>query len=208
MASLTREDLSACPSCAAMLRDGLARRGFLQLATATTVGLALAPLGARAQAGGTTQYRAMLLSCVDPRTQAPIADWMSKPAAGSHSIGLTGLYSQVTIAGAAVGAVAPAFADWRKTFWDNLGASIQLHGIRTLVVVDHADCGALGIAYGQRVQKDAKLELTAHAAVVKRLQDELAVHHPDLDYQAWFVHRDAQGKFTQWKSLIDGPVID
>src|SRR6185369_7972766 len=96
---------------------GLQRRGFLRLAAATGVGLALAPVVGRAQGTG---YRAMLLSCVDPRTQAPIAAWMNAPAPGSHAIGLEGKYSQFTVAGAAVAVVAPAFAGWEKTFWDNI----------------------------------------------------------------------------------------
>ena len=149
----------------------------------------------------------MLLSCVDPRTQSPIAAWMNAPAAGSHAIGLDGKYSQFTVAGAAVGVVAPAFAGWDKTFWDNIGASVQLHAITALIVVDHGNCGALGIAYGQRVLDNAKLELAAHLADAKRLKEELAIRHPDLDYQAWFIDRDASGRFNQWKTLVAGPEI-
>jgi carbonic anhydrase len=194
-----------CLACRDQVRDGLARRGFLRLAAATAVGVALAPIASGAESSG--GYRAMLLSCVDPRTQAPIAEWMDRPVPDSHTIGLRGKYSQFSVAGAAVAVAAPAFEKWRETFWDNLGASIQLHGIRTLLVVDHGDCGALGIAYGQRVLQDQKLELAAHMADVKRLQEELAVRHPDMDLQAWFIDRDAQGAFTEWKSLIAGPVI-
>ncbi|HME20081.1 MAG TPA: hypothetical protein VKI44_01725 [Acetobacteraceae bacterium] len=149
----------------------------------------------------------MLLSCVDPRTQTPIAAWMNAPAAGSHTIGLDGKYSQFTVAGAAVGVTAPAFAGWETTFWDNIGASVQLHGITTLIVVDHGNCGALGIAYGQRVLDDPKLEWAAHLADAKKLKEELALRHPDLDYQAWFVDRDTNGRFNQWKVLVAGPEI-
>jgi carbonic anhydrase len=182
----------AC-SCHAvgLRRHELHRRGFLRLATAAGAGLALAPVIGRAQG---KEYRAMLLSCVDPRTQTPIASWMNAPAAGSHAIGLGGKYSQFTLAGAAVGVVAPAFAGWETTFWDNIGASVQLHGITALIAVDHGNCGALGIAYGQRVLDDPNLE-------------ELAFRHPDLDYQAWFVDRDANGRFNQWKTLVAGPEI-
>jgi carbonic anhydrase len=186
-------------------RHELQRRGFLRLATAAGAGLALAPVVGWAQG---KEYRAMLLSCVDPRTQTPIASWMNAPAAGSHAIGLDGKYSQFTVAGAAVGVVAPAFAGWETTFWDNIGASIQLHGITTLIAVDHGNCGALGIAYGQRVLDDPKLELAAHLADAKKLKEELAVRHPDLDYQAWFVDRDATGRFNQWKTLVAGPEIN
>ena len=149
----------------------------------------------------------MLLSCVDPRTQAPVAEWMNKPVAGSHTAGLEGKYSQFTMAGAAVGVIAPSFSAWRQTFWDNLGASIQLHAIRTLLVVDHGNCGALGIAYGQRVLGDPELEIAAHMADVKALQQELAVRHPDLAFQAWYVDRDSSGAFTVWRNLVAGPVI-
>jgi carbonic anhydrase len=195
----------AC-SCHAvgLRRHELHRRGFLRLATAAGAGLALAPVIGRAQG---KEYRAMLLSCVDPRTQTPIASWMNAPAAGSHAIGLGGKYSQFTLAGAAVGVVAPAFAGWETTFWDNIGASVQLHGITALIAVDHGNCGALGIAYGQRVLDDPNLELTAHLADAKKLKEELAFRHPDLDYQAWFVDRDANGRFNQWKTLVAGPEI-
>jgi hypothetical protein len=193
----------ACHSAAAP-RHELRRRGFLRLATAAGAGLALAPVVGSAQGA---PFRAMLLSCVDPRTQSPIAAWMNAPAAGSHAIGLDGKYSQFTVAGAAVGVVAPAFAGWDKTFWDNIGASVQLHAITALIVVDHGDCGALGIAYGQRVLADPKLELAAHLADAKRLKEELAIRHPDLDYQAWFIDRDAGGRFNQWKALVAGPEI-
>jgi hypothetical protein len=177
---------------------------LLRLATAAGVGLALKPVVARAQG---KEFRAMLLSCVDPRTQTPIAAWMNAPAQGSHAIGLDGKYSQFTVAGAAVGVVAPAFEAWEATFWDNLGASIQLHGITNLIAVDHGNCGALGIAYGQRVLDDPKLEWAAHLADAKRLKEELALRHPDLDYQAWFIDRDAGGRFNQWKVLVAGPEI-
>jgi carbonic anhydrase len=182
----------------------LPRRGLLRWATAAGIGLALAPVVGRAQG---KQYRAMLLSCVDPRTQTPIAGWMNAPAPGSHAIGLDGKYSQFTVAGAAVGVVAPAFAGWEATFWDNIAASIQLHDITNLIVVDHGNCGALGIAYGQRVLDDPKLEWAAHLADTTRLKQELATRHPDLDYQAWFVDRDADGRFNQWKVLVAGPEI-
>jgi len=194
----------ACTCHAASRPDALRRRGFLRLAGFAGVGFALAPVVGRAQG---MDYRAMLLSCVDPRTQTPIAGWMDAPAPGSHAIGLNGKYSQFTVAGAAVGVVAPAFIRWGATFWDNIGASIQLHGITNLIVVDHGNCGALGIAYGQRVLDDPKLEWAAHLADAKRLKEELELRHPDLDYQAWFIDRDAAGRFNQWKVLVAGPEI-
>lgn len=200
------EHHAACPCCRApMAPPGLDRRNFLRFAAIGAAGVALAPRLARAQAP--SPYKGMLLSCVDPRTQAPIASWMDQPVADSHSTSLKGKYSQFTVAGAAVGVVAPAFKAWRETFWENFGASIQLHKIKNLMVVDHANCGALGIAYGQDVLKDPKLELEAHMNDVTELKRELGLRHPDIAFQAWYVARNAEGRFSEWKVLIAGPVI-
>lgn len=196
-------------SCACRQPHALARRGLLRLAGATaTIAACGAIARARpARAQSASGYRAMLLSCVDPRTQAPIAAWMDAPVPGSHATSLLGKYSQFTVAGAMVGVTAPAFAGWERTFWDNLAASVHLHGITTLLAVDHGNCGAVGLAYGQRVLDDKTLELHAHMADARRLQEELAWRHPDLDLQAWFVDRDDTGGFTRWQALIEGQVI-
>jgi carbonic anhydrase len=192
-----------------MLPPGLDRRHLLLGATAA--GLTLASRIARAQGTAvpsSTPYKAMLLSCVDPRTQAPIADWMNKPVSESHASSLQGKYSQFTIAGAAVGVVAPYFSDaWRETFWDNFSATIQLHRIENLIVVDHSNCGAVGLAYGVDVLNDPKLELDAHMDDVTELKRQLSIRHPDAGFQAWYVARDSAGTFTEWKNLIPGPVI-
>ena len=45
------------------------------------------------------------------------------------------------------------------------------------------------------------------SAVRLRLKEELELRHPDLDYQAWFIDRDAAGRFNQWKVLVAGPEI-
>jgi carbonic anhydrase len=44
--------------------------------------------------------------------------------------------------------VAPAFKSWEPAFWENLAASIQLHHIPKVIVINHRDCGAAKIAYG------------------------------------------------------------
>ena len=206
MVPFTQSQTCACAGCTGMIRQDLARRGFLRFVAAGAAGLMLAPPVACAAASA--PYKAMLLSCVDPRTQAPIASWMNMPVADSHAGSLEGKYSQFTIAGAAVGVVAPAFSKaWGETFWDNFGASVQLHRIENLVVVDQGNCGALGIAYGQDVLNEPKLELEAHMADVTELKRQLSIRHPDVGFQAWYIAQDSGGQFTVWKTLIAGPLI-
>ena len=83
----------------------------------------------------------MVLSCIDPRFQHIVHNHLQKKK-------LIGKYSAFTIAGAAVGVTHNKFKQWHKTFYDNLGTSIQLHKIEKLIVINHKDCGAAKIANG------------------------------------------------------------
>src|SRR5258706_16098743 len=98
----------------------------------------------------------MVMSCIDPRLQEPVC----KYTAGRH---LTGKFSQFTIAGAAVGVVADAFKEWHKTFWDNLATSVELHGVEKVIVINHRDCAAAKIAYGEAAVANAAAETATHA---------------------------------------------
>ena len=83
-------------------------------------------------------YNAMVLSCMDPRFQSKVFNYLKKRK-------LIGKYSSFTIAGAAVGVTHVAFKKWQKTFIDNLSTSIRLHKINKLIVINHTDCGAAKI---------------------------------------------------------------
>jgi len=89
------------------------------------------------------KFKAMVLSCIDPRFQNLTYNYLKKKK-------LTGKYSAFTIAGAAVGVTHNKFKQWHKTFYDNLATSIQLHQIEKLIVINHKDCGAAKIANGKK----------------------------------------------------------
>ena len=89
------------------------------------------------------KFKAMVLSCIDPRFQSLTYNHLKKKK-------LTGKYSAFTIAGAAVGVTHNKFKQWHKTFYDNLATSIQLHQIEKLIVINHKDCGAAKIANGKK----------------------------------------------------------
>ena len=77
----------------------------------------------------------MVLSCMDPRFQPIVNDYLKKRK-------LSGKYSAFTIAGSAIGVTATKFKKWHKPFWDNIHISIKLHKIKKLIVINHQDCGA------------------------------------------------------------------
>lgn len=160
----------ACSCCGGVRHSALAgRRTFL--AAGAAFGFAqLLPFGARAASG---KYDAMLLACIDPRFPKMTLDHMSGRS-------LVGKYSQFNIAGAAIGAVAPKFSGWHQTFWDNLAASIQLHSIPAVIVINHRDCGAAKIAYGDAAVASRDAETATHREALMAFRDELGKRQPGL----------------------------
>jgi carbonic anhydrase len=123
--------------------------------------------------GAEGNYEAMVLSCIDPRFPEPTLNYMK-------SRGMLGKYSQFVIAGASIGVVAPAFKDWQKAFWDNLGASIQLHKIPKVVAINHRDCGAAKIAYGEAKVANPQAETETHRAALSEFRKQVNDHQPKL----------------------------
>jgi len=144
------------------------------------VALTAHPILARA-AGG--KYQAMILGCIDPRMHEPVRDFAVR-----H--GLIGDYSQFTIAGAAIGVVAPAFAKWHETFWENLAASIKLHSIESVIAIDHRDCGAAKIAYGDDCCSTPDKEDAVHRAALAAFRQEVGQRHPNLRVETMLMALD------------------
>ena len=158
-----------CACCADLISKRFDRRRFLQLSGAAVLAGAL-PGPAFAASG---KYEAMLLTCIDPRFPEPTLAYMK-------GRDMTGKYSQFTFAGAAIGVVAPSFKAWHKTFWDNLGASIQLHAVPKVIAMDHRDCGAAKIAYGPEAVKDQPTETATHKAALLEFKKQVGERQPKL----------------------------
>ena len=157
-------------ACCAGLAAPFDRRRLLRGAGAAAALLTLAPRLTLAAEGN---YEAMILACIDPRFQEPVFTYAQKN-------GLVGKYSQFVIAGAAIGVVAPKFADWHKAFWDNLAATIQLHNIKKVIVIDHRDCGAAKIAYGDGSIATPDKENETHRKALAEFRKEVAKRQPKL----------------------------
>ena len=99
----------------------LSRRNLLGL------GLGAAALAATGPALADERYEAMLMNCIDPRFTTDTWKYMD-------SRGWRNKYSQMSIAGGPIAAVAPIFQEWR------------------------ADCGAATLAFGNRIKTDKAFE--------------------------------------------------
>ena len=135
---------ATCGCCGDLLRARFDRRRFLQLSAGAGLLAAFPSLAF----GAYGNYDAMLLTCIDPRFPEPTIKYM-------EGRDMVGKYSQFSFAGAAIGVVAPAFKAWEPAFWDNLAASIQLHSIPKVIAMNHRDCGAAKIAYGEEAVANA-----------------------------------------------------
>ena len=117
----------------------------------------------------------MVLSCMDPRFQPIVYNYLKKKK-------LNGKYSAFTIAGSAIGVTASKFKKWHQTFWDNIDTSIKLHNIKKLIVINHCDCGAAKIINGQK-KFNAINEKKIHKASFLKLKKIFKRKYPKLNIE-------------------------
>ncbi len=133
-----------------------------------------------------SKFKAMVLSCMDPRFQHLVHNHLKKKK-------LTGKYSAFTIAGAAVGVTHNKFKKWHKTFYDNLGTSIQLHKIEKLIVINHKDCGAAKIA-NQKKEFNTYDELKIHLESFIKIKKTIKKKFPKLKIEFYLMSLDKKVK--------------
>ena len=114
----------------------------------------------------------MVLSCIDPRFQPIVFNYLKKKK-------LSGEYSSFTIAGSAIGVTANKFKKWHKAFWDNIETSIKLHQIKKLIVINHRDCGAAKIINGNKLF-DKSNETKIHKDSFKKIKLKFKKKYPKL----------------------------
>jgi len=161
------------------------RRDFLRGAAGAGLAALLAPQLSFAASG---DYEALVLSCIDPRFQRLVFEHETKLLRIDK-------YSAFTVAGASIGVVAPAFKAWHETFWDNLAASIQLHNIKQVIVMNHRDCGAAKIAYGEAAVATPAAETETHKKALLTFKAELAKRQPKLGSQLGLMALDGKVEF-------------
>ena len=119
-----------------------------------------------------SNYKAMVLSCIDPRFQPIVYNYLKRKK-------LKGKYSSFTMAGSSIGVTATKFKRWHKTFWDNIDTSIKLHQIKKLIVINHRDCGAAKIVNGNKIF-DKSNETKIHKASFVEIRKKFKKKYPKL----------------------------
>ena len=119
-----------------------------------------------------SNYKAMVLSCIDPRFQPIVYNYLKKKK-------LMGKYSSFTIAGSALGVTANRFKKWHKVFWENFDTSVKLHKIKKLIVINHRDCGAAKIINGKKEFSTIN-ETKVHKTSFQKLKKIFKKKYPKL----------------------------
>ena len=117
----------------------------------------------------------MVLSCMDPRFQPIVYNYLKKKK-------FSGKYSSFTIAGSAIGVTESKFKKWHKTFWDNFETSVKLHNIKKLIVINHRDCGAAKIVNGNKIF-DKPNETKIHKASFVEIRKKFKKKYPRLNIE-------------------------
>ena len=126
----------------------------------------------------------MVLSCIDPRFQNLVNNHLKKKK-------LTGKFSAFTIAGAAIGVTHNKFKQWHKTFYDNLGTSIQLHKIEKLIVINHKDCGVAKIVNGKKEFSQVN-EKKIHKEAFSKIKKQIKKRFPKLKVELNLISLDSK----------------
>ena len=131
-----------------------------------------------------SKFKAMVLSWIDPRFQHLVHNHLKKKK-------LTGKYSTFTIAGVAVGVTHNKFKKCHKTFYDNLGTSIQFYQIEKLIVINYTDRGVAKIA---NIKKEfsAANEKKIHKESFSKIKKQIKKKFPKLKVETNLIYFDSK----------------
>ena len=147
------------------------------------VGALLLPASGRA-AG---EVDALVVTCIDYR----LVDDAVKFFDGQN---MKNKYDQVSLAGAALAGVSPAFPSANAAFWDQLAIAKKLHNVQRLIVLDHQDCGAYKVAFGDKFATEPHAEAAQHKSVMLEVKTKLAREFPSLGFDGYLMALDGSAE--------------
>ena len=130
------------------------------------------------------KFKAMVLSCIDPRFQPLVYNYLKRKK-------LTGKYSAFTIAGSAIGVTHDKFKKWHSVFIENLSTSIKLHKIEKLIVINHTDCGAAKIA-NEKKEFSPVNEKKIHKESFSKIKKQIKKRFPKLRVELNLISLDSK----------------
>lgn len=116
---------------------------------------------------------ALVLTCIDYRFVHVIPEYMRE-----HYPSFS--YDHTVLAGASLGVFAGVYPSWASTFWEHLEVAIALHGIHTVIILDHRSCGAYREFEALPDEPSLDLEQEVHQHYMNRLGALIMKTHRSL----------------------------
>jgi carbonic anhydrase len=133
------------------------------------------------------EVAALALTCIDYRLVDDTVHFID-------GMGLQNNYDHVALAGASLAAVSDKFPTSNAAFWAHVDIAKQLHHVKKLIVVDHRDCGAYKVAFGDKFAPSPPEEDAQHRDVMETLKDQLSRRHPELTSEYYLMALDGTAK--------------
>lgn len=107
--------------------------------------------------------------------------------------GMTGDCDLVSLAGAAKNLASPMAPEHRVTLEKQIELASKLHGIKTLTLMNHTDCGAYG---GAAAFASSDEEKVTHGEELRAAREIVKAIHPDVEVRLVLAVIDAKGEVT------------
>lgn len=150
-----------------------------KIAFALILSLSLTGFEAHAAKGVNT----LVVSCIDFRLRTELENYAVERF-GPDS------YDEIAIAGASLGAYSEQLPGWNQTFVANLDIAIALHGVNTVVFIDHRDCGAYKKFVGPDCCTDREKETQAHETHMNVVRAYMKNKYPSIKVETLLMNLD------------------
>lgn len=112
---------------------------------------------------------ALVLTCIDFRFQDKLKDALAKLKIKKYDL--------LALAGGAKNLASPTKSIYQKTVLDNMKLAVDLHKIKTVILINHIDCGAYG---GSKKYKNLREEIAFHKSELEKAENTIKTAFPGL----------------------------
>lgn len=123
---------------------------------------------------------ALVIHCIDFRFHEAIRQFVA------NELGVAS-YDLLTVPGAAKHLTASGSPERRIGLLEDIGISIRLHVPSSIIIVNHADCGAYG---GRAAFATPEAEATTHRSALTEATMSLRASYPSVAVRAYYARLD------------------
>jgi len=117
----------------------------------------------------------LLIACIDFRLRTETEIFMRE------DLKLSDDYDEIAVPGASLSLENEQYPHWSKTVEDIISMAHSLHHIERIILLDHRDCGAYKLMFGEKYNTNRELETDIHKKIMARAKIAIQTKFPQLD---------------------------